>query len=128
MPKHLIRATSSWSCRTCPGHPPLGALTEKDLDARHEPWHDGSFQRKSPHDRVSDSARIGGGGRDRGVGGVFVSAEIVTFSFANPRARHLSGSRERSGADRSPSEWPALRRSAGIGQNHSLPWGFLPFP
>ena len=32
-----------------------------------------------PHDRVSDIALIGRPDRDRGVGGVFVSAEIIRF-------------------------------------------------
>ena len=81
----------------------FGTLTEKDVDARHAAGHDGSFQRKrGPHDRVSGSARNRGVGRDRGVGGIFVSAETVQFSFAHPRAHRLSGSRGRSGADRSP--------------------------
>lgn len=31
------------------------------------------------HDRVSDIARIGRPGRDRGMGGIVVSAEIIQF-------------------------------------------------
>jgi hypothetical protein len=42
------------------------------------------------HDRISDIAFTGGSGRDRGVGGIFVSAEIIDvrpdeldFAFAD---------------------------------------------
>src|SRR6266852_1420257 len=62
------------------------------------------------------------------VRGIFVGAEIVTFSFAHTRAHRLSGSPGRPVADRSPSEWPALRPSTGIAQTHSRPSDFLPFP
>jgi hypothetical protein len=37
------------------------------------------------HDSVSDNARIGRPGRDRGVGGIFMSAEIIRFI---PRPNH----------------------------------------
>jgi hypothetical protein len=34
---------------------------------------------RGKHDRISDIARIGRTGRYRGVGGIFVSAEIIRF-------------------------------------------------
>jgi hypothetical protein len=50
---------------------------------------------RSMHDRVSDIARPGRPGRDRGVGGNFVSAEIIQF-IRGPR-RH-----------REPSDFPTI--------------------
>jgi hypothetical protein len=47
------------------------------------------------HDRVSDIARIGRPRRHRGVGGIFVSAEIVQFI---PRPNH----------NREPTEFPTI--------------------
>jgi hypothetical protein len=43
--------------------------------------------RRRTHDRVSDSARIGRPGRDRGVGGIFVSAEILRLIARPDRFR-----------------------------------------
>src|SRR2546423_14562515 len=41
------------------------------------------------HDRISDIARLGWSGRDRGVGGIFVSAEIIHFiPPPNPDRQH----------------------------------------
>jgi len=37
-------------------------------------------QSESQHDRVSDIARIGWPGRDRGVGRILMSAEIIRFT------------------------------------------------
>jgi hypothetical protein len=48
------------------------------------------FQRESQHDRVSDLARLGRPGRDRGVGGIVMSAEIIRFIRGPKRARELS--------------------------------------
>jgi hypothetical protein len=42
------------------------------------------------HDRVSDIARIGRPGRDRGVGGNFMSAEIIQFIRGPQRHRDHS--------------------------------------
>ena len=54
------------------------------------------------HDRVFDIARIGWLDRDRGVGGIFVSAEIIQF-IARP------------GRNREPTDFPtiAFRSVAG---------------
>jgi hypothetical protein len=46
--------------------------------------------KRGAHDRVSDIARIGRPGRDRGVGGIFVSAEIIQFIRGPKRNRELS--------------------------------------
>lgn len=51
------------------------------------------------HDRVSDIARTGRPGRDRAVGGIFVSAEIIPFI---PRPDRRSGM----------AEFPTVTRSA----------------
>jgi hypothetical protein len=51
------------------------------------------------HDRVSDIARTGRLGRDRTVGGIVVSAEIIPFI---PRPNRRSGL----------TEFPIIRRSA----------------
>jgi hypothetical protein len=45
--------------------------------------------KRGAHDRVSDIARIGRPGRDRGVGGNFVSAEIIQFIRGPKRNRGL---------------------------------------
>ena len=46
--------------------------------------------REVSHDRLSDIARIGRPGRDRGVGRIFVSAEIIQFIRGPRRNRELS--------------------------------------
>jgi hypothetical protein len=46
--------------------------------------------KRGRHDRISDIARIGRPGRDRGVGGNFVSAEIIQFIRGPQRNRELS--------------------------------------
>lgn len=51
------------------------------------------------HDRVSDIAGIGWSGRDRGVGGIFVSASIIRFI---PRP------------DREPADFPAITFRSAI--------------
>jgi len=45
---------------------------------------------RGQHDRVSDLARIGRPGRDRGVGGIVVSAEIIRFIRGPKPDRELS--------------------------------------
>jgi hypothetical protein len=52
------------------------------MDCRIEHGNDGlwALTKKANDDRVSDSASTGRPGRDCGVGGIFLSAEIVQFT------------------------------------------------
>lgn len=54
------------------------------------PGNDECFDERGRHDRVSDIARIGRADRDRGVGGSFVSAEIIQFIRSPKHYRGLS--------------------------------------
>jgi len=65
-----------------------------------------SPQKGVRHDRVFDFARFGRPGRDRSVGGVFMSAEIIRFI---PRPNH-----------RGPTDFPAIAfRSEAPPKDHA---------
>lgn len=60
------------------------------MDCRVVPGNDEIEYPGGQHDRISDLARIGRPGRDRGMGGIVVSAEIIRLIRGPKRAREPS--------------------------------------